>query len=165
MIRARTTDPLLTHLISECSTRMSRHHLTALSIALFTLPACAGSPPPETPPTPPVPVPATAPEVPVGARATARAPSRESAPYTRVKVVFDNPSARPCTFSGYTLRWGQGLKKTLSMEPFTIPAGETRERWVKMDPSDAGYDELEKADIAALAVTVKSDCPVQKPDR
>ena len=158
----------MNHLISECSTRMSRHHLTALSIALFTLPACAGSAPPQTPPTPPTierTPQAAAAEVPVGARATARAPSRESAPYTRIKVLFDNPSARPCTFSGYTLRWGQSRKKTLSLEPFTIPAGETRERWVKMEPSDAGYDELEKADIAALAVTVKSDCPVQKPDR
>lgn len=155
----------MNHLISECSTRMSRHHLTALSIALFTLAACAASPPPDAPPTIERTPPAAAPEVPVGARATARAPSRESAPYTRIKVVFDNPSARPCTFSGYTLRWGQGRKKTLSVEPFTIPAGETRERWVKMDPSDAGYDELEKADVAALAATVKSDCPVREPDR
>lgn len=153
--------------ISATVSRMRRLPISLLLASPALLGAC-GSPPAEAPPPPRIERPAAsapAPEVPVGARVAERLGSRESTPHARLRVVFENPSARPCTFTGYVVRWGDRWKKTPNLDPFTIPPGETRDRMLRVDPGDSGYEDLTKADLAAVTVEVKSDCPVRKPDR
>jgi hypothetical protein len=60
---------------------------------------------------------------------------------------------------GYTLSWGSA-KKTIQLQGFTVPPGETRERWIKVGADDG--------DLAALTpeasrVEVKVECDGSKP--
>lgn len=132
------------------------------------LAACADAKPPEAPPEPtstPAPT-AAATAAPaerlVSARVASRSPSPESAAYTRVNVVFSNPTSKACGFTGYTLRWPGG-SKTYKLEGFQVPAGETRERIGKVNPNDDGYAALDKVDVANIGVEVVSDCAAEAP--
>lgn len=144
---------------------------TALAIPLLAglagLAACATEPKPaEAPPPPSAATSTSAPKAPaaeegVSARVTEQAASLESAPYARLKVVFSNPTSKTCTFTAYTVRWGTD-SKTFDLATFSVPPGETRERWGRVNPNDAGFKELEKTAAAQIGVEVKSDCPVKK---
>lgn len=133
----------------------------AFTIPLFVLAACAPEPKPAEPPAPTAAPAAPAAEQYVSARVAEQRGSLESAPYERLKVIFSNPTSKPCTFTAYTIRW-DSASKTFDLASFTVPPGETRERWGRVNPNDAGYAALEKRDIAAIAVEVKSDCPSKK---
>ena len=121
--------------------------------------ACSSAPPPaaHTPPpaasaSPVTPTPAA--DEPPSARVTAIAPSRESVPGARAKIVFTNPSHRACRVLGYKLTWA-GKSKAITLESLTLPPGETRERWLKLNPDDG--------DLAALTpesarVDLQIDC-------
>jgi hypothetical protein len=129
----------------------------AALLAVVSAPlACA----PPAPPAPPVPnaeppaasAPAPAPGPPPSARVVAVEPGR-------AKVAFANPSGRPCRFVGYTLFWGSA-RKAIKIEGFTLPPGETRERWIKVGADDG--------DLAALTpegsrVEVTAECEGAKP--
>jgi hypothetical protein len=132
--------------------------LASAPLACSAAPPPAAAPPPGTEPTAaaaPLPSAApAAPEAPPSARVTAVEPSRESAPGARAKVLFANPSGHPCRFVGYTLSWGSA-RKVIKLEGFTVPPGETRERWIKVGADDG--------DLAALTpegsrVDVKAEC-------
>jgi hypothetical protein len=142
----------------------------AALLAVAALPlACASPPPPATPPpgadpaapaaAPPPPAAPAAPAPPPSARVTAVEPGKDGKASARAKVVFSNPSGRPCRFVGYTLSWGSA-RKAITLEGFTLPPGETRERWIKVGADDG--------DLAALtpegsSVEVKADCEGAKP--
>ena len=78
------------------------------------------------------PVPASEPP---SARVAAVAPSKESAAYVKAKIVFTNPSKRACRFVGYKLSWG-AAHKDIKLETFSVPPGETRERWLRVNPDE-----------------------------
>lgn len=83
-------------------------------------------------------------------------PSKESALYLHVAVLFDNPSSRACRIHGYVLTWPGG-KKTIALDGFSVPSHEQKKRSVKVHPDDGDLSTLtpEKA-----SVEVKSDCAV-----
>jgi len=72
----------------------------------------------------------------------------------RAKVQFTNPTKRPCRLSGYTLTWG-GKHKTVTVKEVTIPAGETRDRWIKLDADEADAAQLP---IENVGVKLAIDC-------
>lgn len=83
--------------------------------------------------------------------------STESPIYKRAKVVFDNPSSSPCSIKGYALSWPGGSKPA-QPEAFSIPAGESRVRWLRVHPNDGDLGSL-TADAAT--VSLESDCPTR----
>jgi hypothetical protein len=89
------------------------------------------------------------------ARITAIEPSKESIPDMRVRIVFENPTAGPCSFKSYTLRWGKASKR-IALEALTIPPGESRERSIKVHPADGDLGAL-SADSASLEL--ETSCP------
>jgi hypothetical protein len=154
MTPLRSVSPLLLAVLSGCSANAPNTAIppppTASSAAAAPASAAAA----------PVSASAAAPHGDgVSARATAVGVSPESIMYRRVKVAFSNPTARACAFTAYTLHWGAFSKK-LDLDGFSVPPGQTRERWAKVNPDDSGYAELEKIDVAQISVEVKSDCPV-----
>ena len=123
----------------------------AVLTLVLVLTACSSAPPPAatseaaapaaeapamTPPAGPAEAAAPAPPTePPGARVVAVEPSKESVPYGRAKVEFTNPGTTPCRFESYKLSWGTSSKE-IKLEDFTIPGGQTRERWLKVHPDD-----------------------------
>lgn len=146
-------------------------HKVALSLSLWLV-ACSPAPPPASPEaagpssagtsaasdpaTPASEPPASA--APAGGPPSARVvevgPSKESAPSSRAKVEFKNPGPKPCRFTGYTLSWGSS-SKTIKLEGFTIPPGETRERSIKVHPDDG---DLSALTVESARIEVKADC-------
>jgi hypothetical protein len=82
------------------------------------------------------------------------APSTESASYARAKLEFKNPTARPCRIPRYKLLWGSSSKE-IKLEDFAIPAGEIRERWIKVHPDDGDLGALSPE---SARVELQSDC-------
>jgi len=78
----------------------------------------------------------------------------ESGNLVRAKIVFDNPTARPCQFKSYALSWA-GARKEVKLDNFTIPAGETRERSLKVHPEDG---KVEALTVESARVEVQTDC-------
>jgi hypothetical protein len=72
----------------------------------------------------------------------------------KAKVIFSNPTKRACKVLGYTLVWGAN-KKTIKLGDLTIPAGETRERWIKVAPEDGDINALTPD---AAKVELRADC-------
>lgn len=72
----------------------------------------------------------------------------------RVKVVFENPTARACAITRYTLTWSAGSKPA-QPESFQIPAGESRERWLVVHPNDG---DLSALTIDTATLELESDC-------
>ena len=96
----------------------------------------------------------SAPGEPPSARVETVAPSQESALYAKAKIVFKNPSKRACRFVGYKLSW-RGAHKDIKLDGFSVPPGETRERWLRIN--------ADEGDLAALTpegarVEVQVDC-------
>lgn len=157
--------------LSWCHTMVMRRHLCSPALLLLLLCGCAApSPPPDAAPPPASsaapPASASTAAIPpvagkrVSAHATGVGVSSESVMYRRVRVVFENPTGRPCAFTGYTLRWGPS-SKTLPLQGLTLPPGETRERSARVNPGEDGYDALEHFDVAKMTVEVRSDCPAE----
>ena len=151
--------------------RSRRAAVAALSLALA--PVAAACAPPATPPATPgeastaaasspgaapagSPVEASAapaPAQPPGARVVAVEPSKESAPYARAKIELSNPGPMPCRFVSYTLSWGASTKE-IKLEDVSIPAGQTRERWIKVHPADGDLGAL-KVESARVEATTE----------
>jgi hypothetical protein len=116
-----------------------------LALAFAPLAACAPPAEPAAPPAASTAVPASAapaaPEAPPAARVTAVEVGKESALYKRAKIVFQNPTKRACKFLGYKLVWA-GASKAIQLEGLAVPPGETRERWLKVNPGDGDLDKL-----------------------
>jgi len=67
--------------------------------------------------------------------------SAEGTAYMKVTAVFTNPSSQPCTIRRYTLVWSGGTKQ-IELEDFSIPAGSSRQRSVKVHPDDGDLKTL-----------------------
>src|SRR5262245_58775883 len=120
---------------------------------------CACSAPPATPPAAPasaasdVPAPSGAPaapaapatatsdDMPPSATITGVLGSAEATAYMKVTAVFKNPSSRPCKLRRYTLVWSGGQKE-IKLDDFSVPAGESRERTVRVHPEDGDLKTL-----------------------
>lgn len=134
----------------------------ALLALPFWLAACAASPPPE-PPSPAGPAAApsassTAPppaaERPPAGRVGAVDASKDAVMSLRVKIVFENPTKKPCRITGYRLTVG-AWKKDVTLDGFDLPPGETRERWLRVNPEDrAPLD----PPLVSGQVDLKADC-------
>jgi len=128
----------------------------ALLLPLVLLACSPAAPAASSPPVPmgePPPAAAPAEERP-SARVTAVAGSRDNEANARAKIIFTNPAKRACRVLGYTLVWARN-KKRITLQDLTLPPGETRERWIKVNPDDG--------DIAALTpesgqVELETDC-------
>jgi hypothetical protein len=139
----------------------------ALPLVLALL-ACSSAPPPASPETeasspsgpnaaPAAPASETkaAPAAgPPSARVVAVTPSKESEPFSRAKIEFKNPGPKPCRFIGYKLLWGAS-SKTIELDGFTIPPGETRERSIRVHPNDGDLGALT---VDSARVEVNADC-------
>ncbi len=88
------------------------------------------------------------------AKVIGTAPSKESALYLHVEMLFDNPSSRACRIDGYVLTWPGG-KKVISIEGFSVPSREQKKRSVKVHSDDGDLSTL-TADKASIAL--KTDC-------
>ncbi len=80
--------------------------------------------------------------------------ARDSATDKRVKLVFINPTARPCAITRYVLSWPGGSKPA-QPDSFRIPAGESRERWLIVHPNDGDLSALTPD---AAKITIEADC-------
>jgi hypothetical protein len=78
----------------------------------------------------------------------------ESGPDLKVKLVFENMSPWACRFTSYKLRWGSSAKE-IKLDGVTIPAGETRERSIKLHPDDG---DLAAFKVESARVEVVTDC-------
>ena len=74
--------------------------------------------------------------------------------YVRAKILFSNPSKRACRILGYKLAWA-GKSKTVTLQDLTLPPGETRERWAKVNPEDG---ELGSLTPESSTVELQTDC-------
>jgi hypothetical protein len=81
-------------------------------------------------------------------------PSKESVPYARAKIELTNPGPKPCRFVSYKLSWGASTKE-IELEGVSIPAGQTRERWIKVHPNDGDLGALK---VEGARVEVKTEC-------
>jgi hypothetical protein len=82
-----------------------------------------------------------APDEPPSARVMSVAAPSAKSPSARVKLLFSNPTKRACRVVSYKLAWGD-KSKTITLQDLTLPAGETRERWIKIDPDEADVTTL-----------------------
>lgn len=74
----------------------------------------------------------------------------ESAPYKSVKMRFVNPSGKACEVTQYELTWPGGRKlvngeRSSSFKKFLVPAGEVRQRSLRVHPSDGETSSLDVA--------------------
>lgn len=90
------------------------------------------------------------------AKVIAATPSKESAMYLHVEILFDNPATRACQIDGYVLTWPGG-KKTISLDGFSVPSHEQKKRSVKVHPDDGDLKSLTPSDAA---VSLSTDCAV-----
>jgi hypothetical protein len=100
-----------------------------------------------------VPSPPTAPRIPSG-RLAAIERARDGSPSLRAKILFKNPTSGPCRFLSYKLTWGTASKE-IKLDSLVIPAGENRERWLKVHPEDGDLSDL--TEVKSL-VQVQTDC-------
>ena len=75
----------------------------------------------------------------------------ESAPYKSVKMRFANPSGKPCEVTQYELTWPGGRKlvngeRSSTFKSFLMPGDETRQRSLRVHPSDGETSSLAVAD-------------------
>jgi len=129
---------------------------TALFALPFWLVACAAPSPAEplaAPPAVAAPPPAAAPRPP-SARVGGVEPSKESVTYTRVKIVFENPTKTACRITGYRLSVG-AWRKEIKLDGLVLPPGETRERWLKVNPDDGAPGD---PPLASGQVEIEADC-------
>ena len=94
-----------------------------------------------------------APRLPSG-RVAAIEPARDGSVSLRAKILFKNPTTRPCRFLSYKLTWGTASKE-IKLDSLVIPAGENRERWLKVHPEDGDLSDL--TEMKSL-VQVQADC-------
>jgi hypothetical protein len=81
-------------------------------------------------------------------------PGKEDVPSVKAKILFSNPSAAACRVSGYKLVWG-AQSKAVTLRDLTLPPGETRERWLRVNAGDG--------DLASLSpqsgrIELTTDC-------
>lgn len=112
--------------------------------------ATAAAPPLSIVPYPP---PARAPS----GRVAAVEPARDGSVALRAKILFKNPTGRSCRFLSYKLTWGTSSKE-IKLDALVIPAGENRERWLKVHPEDGDLSDL--TEVKSL-VQVQTDCDAQ----
>jgi len=128
---------------------------TLLPIVLLGCAGPAPQPAPQAAATAPSALPAPpTPVEPPSARVAAVAPSRESVPYTKAKILFTNPTKRACRFVSYKLTWG-AAHKDIKLDAFSVPAGETRERWLRVNPDEG---DLAALTVEGARVEVQVDC-------
>src|SRR4051812_18925469 len=119
---------------------LSWHPMKPAALLLAAVPlACAAPPPATTPPstaaasTAPAAAPASPPIAPsakiLGAAAL------ESGPDLKVKILFENLSPWSCRFVSYKVSWASSSKE-IKLDGVTIPAGQTRERSIKLHAND-----------------------------
>lgn len=82
----------------------------------------------------------------------------ESAPYKSVKMRFANPSGKPCEVTQYELTWPGGRKlvngdRSSSFKTFMVPAGEVRQRSLRVHPSDG-----ETSSLDVTGAKLHADC-------
>ena len=98
------------------------------------------------------------PPPPVAAKPTAKIlgieASKESGAYHLVRIAFENPTPGPCKVQRYTVRWGNDAKSLDT--PFSIPAGESRERSAKIHPNDG---DIEALTLNAVTIEIEATCP------
>jgi hypothetical protein len=136
-----------------------------ISTVCLSLCACAGSPPPETksPDEAKTSAASATPEEKSTSGASGSGESSEfhadvievrdsgeSAPYKSVKMRFSNPSGKACEVSQYELTWPGGRKlvngeRSSSFQKFIVPAGATRQRSLRVHPSDGETSSLDVA--------------------
>lgn len=134
-----------------------------MKAALLAVPvwlvACASPAPPapraepSTAAAPPAAAPPAAPQKP-SARVGAVEDSKTSVVYKRVKIVFENPTKAPCRITGYRLEVG-AWHKDVKLDGLTLPAGETRDRWLKVHPDDNAPAD---PPLTSGQVTIEADC-------
>jgi hypothetical protein len=81
-------------------------------------------------------------------------PSREGFRYARAKIEFSNPGPRTCRFVRYKILWGSWSKE-IKLEDVSIPAGQTRERWIKVDSE---HGDISALTVKSARVEVTTDC-------
>ena len=64
--------------------------------------------------------------------------------YKRARILFENPTDKPCRFLGYKLFWGMS-SKAITLDGVTIPPRESRDRWIKINPNDGDLSTLSEA--------------------
>jgi hypothetical protein len=82
----------------------------------------------------------------------------ESAPYKSVKMRFKNGTAKPCEVTQYELTWPGGRKlvngeRSTSFESFIVPAGESRQRSLRVHPSDG-----QTSSLAVAGAKLNAEC-------
>lgn len=95
---------------------------------------------------------AAAPRIPSGRLASVE-PAKDGLSL-RAKILFKNPTNGPCRFLSYKLTWGT-TSKEIKLDALVIPAGENRERWLKVHPEDGDLNDL--TEVKSL-VQVQTDC-------
>jgi hypothetical protein len=61
--------------------------------------------------------------------------------YKRATVAFENPSPYACNITSYTLKW-EGGKKEITLDAFSVPPGESRQRSVRVHADDGDLGKL-----------------------
>lgn len=82
----------------------------------------------------------------------------EGVPYKSVKMLFKNPSGKACEVSSYELEWPGGKKlvngeRSPQFEKFMVPAGASRQRSLRVHPSDGDIATLDTA-----SAKLKAEC-------
>jgi hypothetical protein len=113
-------------------------------------PTAAGTQAPTSTEIVPYPPPERAPS----GRVAAVEPARDGSVALRAKILFKNPTSRSCRFLSYKLSWGTASKE-IKLDSLVIPAGENRERWLKVHPEDGDLSDL--TEVKSL-VQVQADC-------
>lgn len=133
-----------------------------MKAALLAVPvwlvACASPAPPEPRAEPPATAapasaPPAAPRQP-SARVGSVEDSKDSVMNKRVKIIFENPTKTPCRITSYRLDVG-AWHKDIKLDGLTIPPGETRDRWLRINPEDGAPAD---PPLSSGSVTIKADC-------
>jgi hypothetical protein len=82
----------------------------------------------------------------------------ESAPHKSVKMRFANPSGKACEVTQYELTWPGGRKlvngeRSSSFKSFIVPAGEVRQRSLRVHTSDG-----ETSSLAVAGAKLHAEC-------
>lgn len=72
-------------------------------------------------------------------------PGRDDPDDRRARIELFNPTGKPCRFKAYTLRWGDASKE-MPLGNVEIPAGNSRQRFLIVHPSDGDVEALSAED-------------------
>ena len=99
----------------------------------------------------------SAPDAPPSAKITEVTGEPGKTAHMKVAAVFTNPTSRPCRIARYTLEWPGGTK-AIQLDDFVIPAGENRQRSVKVHPTDGDLTKL-STEGARMVLPARCEAP------